>query len=247
MARRGVKRPRENDDAQGRRFYCLYENCPYWSTSDRATKIHTAKAVHYENLIIDQASQGSELCSTSSSRATETESSNGNESQTSSLSGAYSDASDAYMPHDGPCEELDGAQHAEQPASELESDDSHAPSEPESVAPGMNIPLGAAHGPAPGPAISAHGSSSSSSSSSGEDDCVQDSPQLDGPPANARRLTETDVRLHDLLNGLPLQRQQDVIDFLLDSELDLSALTVSSARRLREQVKASSKQASPVG
>ena len=50
------------------------------------------------------------------------------------------------------------------------------------------------------------------------------------------------MRVHDLLNGLPLQRQQDIIDFLRYPALDPSEVSVTSARRLRKEVEALCKQ-----
>ena len=242
MARQGVQAPRRDDCTEGDGFLCPFEGCQYRGKSMRGLNVHLGMIEHHGKLRRDEASGSSETCSSASSQSSSSEVSGASSASSTGSSHSGHD----YMYDD---EDLDAAnsQHAaeeaqSQPQSSLADDEGHSQSDADSDAQGMDIPLGGVAAddvPEPSHSDSAH------SSRAAHSDHAHEGPAPDAglaAPANARRLTEDDIRLHDILNGLPLQRQQHIIDFLQDPALDLSAISATSARRLRKDVRARCKQ-----
>lgn len=237
MARGGAKRPRPHDHEEPDPLLCPYEGCQYRGKSLHALGVHTGMAKHIGPLRVGV--QESEISDELSNPDPESFSSEASGSR-SACSGAASVISDDSL-NDYQAGDIQPVQEhvAVQPQfSSQSSEDGHAPSEGPSAAEGMNIPLGNANGLQAPDQIS-EGSARNQSASSNQ---VHENPTHDAALASNNTLTEADKRLHGVLVGLPLQRQQQIIDMLRDPAVDLSSITAASARRLRKDVKALSKQ-----
>jgi len=238
MARLGVQAPRRDICVEGDGFLCPFEGCQYQGNSMRGLNVHLGMVEHHGNLRRDEASGDSRECSSafSQSSLSEVSSSSSDSSMAASHSGHDYD--------DGGLDAVESQHSREEAQSQsqlsLADDEDYSQSDADSDAHGMDIPLG--HVAADNVPESSHSIGAQNSSAAHSDHALERPDAGLAAPASARRVTETDMRLHDILNGLPLQRQQHIIDFLQDPALELSAISASSARRLRKDVKALCKQ-----
>lgn len=253
MARHGLKRPREGGPADGERILCPFEGCPFSATTDRAVAIHISRVEHFTALRSASSSEShgsEESFSSDSSVSSPSECSSSHECASASSSdpvsgyGCFSAAGDVSSQDQGLLhDQVSGLSDA--------LDEGH--SDARSSASAMNIDLGDAVACEPDPSHADSGSSSSNSSSSSSSN---DGDQQDDSSANpaglhhaggngqASKLTEQELRLHDVLNGLPLQKQQQVMDYLRDPTFDPSQVRFTTARGLRKTEKAICKQVS---
>ena len=223
MARHGLKRPREGGPADGGRTFCPFEGCQLSATTDRAVTIHISRVEHFTALRSASLSEshGSEdSFSSRSSVSSPTECSSSRECASASSSdpvygdGCFSAAGDVGSQDQGLLnDQVSGLSDA--------LDEGH--SDARSSASAMNIDLGDAVACKPDPSHADSGSSSSNDSDQ-HDDSSANPARLHraGGNGQASKLTEQELRLHEVLNGLPLQKQQQVMDYLWDPTFDPS-------------------------
>ena len=255
MAPHGLKRAREEGAADGGRVLCPFQGCHFSANTSRAVSIHISMVEHTTRLRAKSASESSDSEGSASEHLSQSSPSSSNSSDVHSSGSARESASNGpsdsgnggFSAAEGAEELLDqGSMHDQSPDLNDACDEGHAHSAACDHANAMNVDLcdAVAYEPDPDPDSSSSSSDGSSSDSDQHAGSDADADGLQHAAGNgqAGTLTEEEVRLHDVLNGLSLQKQQQIIDYLQDPALDRAQVRFRTARGLRKAVKATCKQ-----